>query len=123
MAYIAIDTEKYIGQSVGSGQCVAFVQKCAGAPLTRCWKEGEKVRGADIPRGTAIATFQNGQYQNDTHGNSHAAIYLEQDDKAIYVLDQWIRPNYAQEVHRRPIQFRGGKGASCDDGDAYSVIE
>lgn len=119
MAYMAIDPEKYRGLSVGSGQCVAFVQKCAGTPLTHYWKEGEKVRGADIPRGTAIATFQNGRYQNDTHGNSHAAIYLNQDDKGIYVLDQFN----GQPVEQRQLLFKGGKGKPNSDGDAFSVIE
>ncbi|HEY6402163.1 MAG TPA: BPSL0067 family protein [Blastocatellia bacterium] len=122
MAYIANDPEQYIGTSFGSGQCVAFVQECAGAPITHDWKEGEKVRGADIPRGTAIATFQDGEYQNDLNGNSHAAIYLEQDDEAIYVLDQWISRK-PQPVHMRRIKFKGGADEPRNDGDAYSVIE
>jgi hypothetical protein len=82
-------------------------------------KEGEKVRGADIPKGTAIATFINGVYPSLPHGN-HAAIYVEQNADGLVVWDQWV----GQPVHKRLIQFRGGEGPNLsNDGDAFSVIE
>lgn len=118
MAFIATDPEKYEGQVVGDGQCVAFVKKTSGAPQTSLWKEGEKVRGAQIDTGTAIATFINGEYPSLATGN-HAAIYVEQNADGLVVWDQWT----AQPVHKRTINFRGGVGKLSNDGDAFSVIE
>jgi hypothetical protein len=118
MPYIALYPGNYIGRIVGDGQCVAYVKECAHAPQASTWIEGARVRGMQIPIGTAIATFQQGQYTSSTNGNSHAAIYLGQDDTAIYVLDQWT----GQPVHTRPIFFKGGNDKPRNDGDAYSVI-
>ena len=70
-----------------------------------------------------IATFQNGAYSNNTHGFSHAAIFLRQTAEGIYVLDQWIHVGKRQVVHERLIRFKGGIGKPVDDGDAYYVIE
>jgi hypothetical protein len=71
-----------------------------------------------IQRGTAIATFIDGKYPNQPHGN-HAAVYISQDGNAIWVYDQWT----GKGVHKRPIRFKGGVGYASDDGDAYYVIE
>lgn len=92
MAYIAATRRAYIGQSVGSGQCVAFTQKAANMPRTAVWRRGALVKGnTSIPPGTAIATFGvDGRYGNHTDGRSHAAIYLGQDENGIQVLDQWM---------------------------------
>ena len=106
------------GKVIGDGHCVAFVRTCSKAPETAKWKAGKKVRGADIAKGTAIATFKSGKYSSAETGN-HAAIYDGQDEKGIFVWDQWK----GQPVHRRQIEFRGGKGSPSNDGDAFSVIE
>jgi hypothetical protein len=106
------------GKVVGDGHCVAFIKACAGAPETEKWKAGKKVRKAEIPIGTAIATFKDGKYAGNVTGN-HAAIYDGQDTKGIFVWDQWK----GQPVHRRHIEFRGGKGSPSNDGDTFSVIE
>lgn len=92
MAYVASTPRAYIGQSVGSGQCVAFTQKAANMPRTAAWRRGALVKGnASITPGTAIATFDvDGRYGNHTDGRSHAAIYLGQDENGIQVLDQWL---------------------------------
>jgi hypothetical protein len=118
MAFIAPNPEEYEGEVVDDGQCVAFVKEASGAPQTSLWKQGEKVRGSDIPKGTAIATFMNGVYPSHCHGN-HAAIYVEQNAEGLVVLDQW----QGQVVHQRTIHFRGGVGDPSNDGDAFSVIE
>ena len=118
MAFIAKDPEKYAGQVVGNGHCVIYVQKTSGAPHTSEWKEGEKVRGADIPKDTAIATFIDGVYPSHAHGN-HAAIYVGQNDEGLVVWDQWV----GQPVHMRTIHFKGGEGSPSNDCDAFSVIE
>jgi hypothetical protein len=119
MAYICKNPASYKGEVVGTGQCVAFVQRAAKAPLTSNWKEGVKVKGSTtMEKGTAIATFKNGVYPNNSTGN-HAAIYISQNDTGILVYDQW----FGHPVDQRLIKFRGGSGSPSNDGDAFSVIE
>ena len=119
MAYIATKPDFYLGRVVGSGQCVAYVQQACKAPLTKKWKRGALVRGnKDIKPGTAIATFsKDGVYENKTTGESHAAIYLAQNDKGILVLDQWLK----QPVHNRIIREGGVK--DVNNALKYYVIE
>ncbi|WP_152554925.1 BPSL0067 family protein [Serratia sp. DD3] len=71
------------------------------------------VKGATIATGTAIATFnQRGNYEG------HAAIYIKQDKKGIYVYDQWT----SRPLNERLIIFRG-YGDVSNDGDQFYVIE
>jgi hypothetical protein len=99
------------------------VKAAAGAPLTAAWQKGAPVRGnPHIEPGTAIATFESdGSYTSES-GN-HAAIYLSQDDRGIWVYDQWR----GQPVHKRLIPFEGGGGAKwgnkSNDGSRFAVIE
>jgi hypothetical protein len=118
MSYVASDPASYLGQVVGDGQCVAYVKEASGAPASSLWSEGDKVKGHDIATGTAIATFQDGKYQNATDGSSHAAIYISQDDDGLSVYDQWA----GQPVHKRIIHFRNGAGTANNDGDQFSVV-
>lgn len=94
---------------VGDGECVALVQRAAGMPLTRYWRREASVRGnPDIKPGTIIATFDDdGRYGNHTDGTSHAAIYLRQDEKGIYVIEQYNRRNNGVVVENVPphVQF------------------
>jgi len=111
-----------IGKVIGTGQCVAFVEKAAGTPPTASWKQGRKVRSdLTVPAGTAIATFDpTGTYGNHTDGRSHAAIYIGQNADGLDVYDQWL----GQSVHERTIHFRGGtQGTAVNDGDQFYVIE
>lgn len=119
MAYICSNPESYDGKLVGTGQCVAFVQECTNAPNTSLWKEGKKVKGAILDKGTAIATFVDGKYPNNSTGN-HAAIYVEQEAAGIWVYDQWVKQGM---VKKRLIRFKGGVGSPSNDGDAFSVID
>jgi hypothetical protein len=119
MAYIAASPATYSGQAVGTGQCVAFVQKASLAPLTAQWKQGALVKGnTSIAVGTAIATFDpNGTYGNHTDGSSHAAIYTGQNAAGLQVWDQWL----GQPVHQRTIRF--GQPKPVNDGNKFYVIE
>jgi hypothetical protein len=121
--YIAARPEMFEGRVVGAGHCVDFVKAAAGVPRTAAWQEGAAVRGnPDIAPGTAIATFESdGSYTSES-GN-HAAIYLYQDERGIWVYDQW----QGQPVHKRLIRFEGGSGAKrgskSNDGRRFAVIE
>jgi hypothetical protein len=116
-AFLATDPESYEGEVVADGHCAKYVQACSGAPLTALWREGPKVKGAALIRGTAIATFIGGRYASHETGN-HAAIYDGQTAAGIWVWEQWK----GHPVSRRLIHFRGGKGSPSNDGDAFSVI-
>jgi hypothetical protein len=121
--YIAARPEVFEGKVIGAGHCVDFVKAAAGVPQTGAWREGAEVRGnPHIARGTAIATFEpDGSYTSES-GN-HAAIYLYQDGRGIWVYDQWR----GQPVHKRLILFDGGSGAKrgskSNDGRRFAVIE
>jgi hypothetical protein len=121
--YIAARPEAFEGRVIGAGHCVDFVKAAAGVPRAAAWREGAPVRGnPNIARGTAIATFESdGSYTSES-GN-HAAIYLYQDDRGIWVYDQWR----GQPVHQRLVRFEGGSGAKrgskSNDGRRFAVIE
>jgi hypothetical protein len=108
---------------IGAGYCVDFVKASAGVPRTDAWQKGAEVRGnPHLPPGTAIATFESdGSYTSES-GN-HAAIYLDQDERGIWVYDQW----QGQPVHKRPILFEGGSGgkwgSKSNDRTRFAVIE
>jgi hypothetical protein len=79
MSWIAQRPSSFIGQMVGDGQCVAYVQRASDAPQTALWRRGALVKGSNTPQGTAIATFDpTGVYGNHVDGRSHAAIFHEQ---------------------------------------------
>jgi hypothetical protein len=121
--YVAARPEAFEGRVVGAGHCVDFVKAAVGLPRTAAWQESAKVHGnPHIARGTAIATFESdGSYTSES-GN-HAAIYLYQDDRGIWVYDQWR----GQPVHERLIRFDGGSGAKwgnkSNDGRRFAVIQ
>jgi hypothetical protein len=120
--YLAARPEAFEGRTVGAGHCVDFAKAAAGVPRTAAWRKGAEVRGnADIGRGTAIATFEaDGTYTNES--SNHAAIYLYQDDRGIWVYDQW----QGRPVHKRLIRFEGGRdsgrGSKSNDGTRFAAI-
>lgn len=120
--FVAVNPQRFLTQSVGDGECVAFVRAASGAPHTSAWRQGRAVKGHHaLAAGTAIATFDpSGRYGNHTDGRSHAAIYLRQDNASLVVLDQWRRPK-VQAVHERNINFGGA--TPVNDGDAFFVIQ
>lgn len=119
-ASVASGYEQYVGQSVGSGQCVALVQQAdSSVGLTATWTQGAQVQGnTDLAPGTAIATFDgSGKYANATDGSSHAAIYLGQDAAGnIQVEDQWL----GHPASVRTIRASGSTQANS--GSAFYVI-
>jgi hypothetical protein len=118
--FIAEDTHARLGEAVGSGHCMAHVQAVADVTHSSTLRQGEKVRGNEIPPGTVIGTFDaTGCYANATDGSSHVAVLVEQTPDGLKVVDQW----QGQPVHERLIRFKGGRGPACDDGDQYHVVE
>jgi len=128
MPYVYAEVDGLDGHDlVGTHQCIALVQAFTKAPRTSQWKQGGPVRGELLlPKGTAIATFEDGVYKSRPHGN-HAAFYLSQDQGGIWVMDQWKSATKIK-VSRHYLQFKGNaKNGSWKDasnnGDAFSVIE
>jgi hypothetical protein len=110
-----------LGQSVGSGQCVALVQATSVVGQTSTWVPGTSVTNGSLSPGTVIATFgSNGQYQN-IPGQSHAAIFLgyQKDDAGnitgIQVQDQWA--GHACGVRTIPY----GQGTAESGENFYAV--
>lgn len=131
MSYVCNAPLSWIGRpSVGSGECVPLVQAATGAPLIKFWRRGAKVQGnLTIKPGTAIATFESdGRYGNKEDGTSHAAIYIGQDAKEIFVIDQWnvwLHGKIAgkQLPHKRPIRFVNPGGKPVNVGADFYVVE
>jgi hypothetical protein len=122
MGWVATAPASYVGKTVGSGQCVAYVQAACGAPHTGEWRRGilVKGKGKEIPSGTAIATFDpNGTYGNHEDGRSHAAVFDQELPDGLRVWDQWK----GQPVHSRTIQFEHGNNPKdVNNGDRFYVI-
>ena len=115
------DLSSYIGQSVGTGQCVALV-KAANPALgsTSGWAAGATVQGnTTLAPGTPIATFDGAnRYANATDGSSHAAIYLGQDQRGMLVMDQWAGSNAAI----RTIPWSNPGSVAANTGSAFRVV-
>lgn len=112
---------------VGTHQCVVLIQHYTDAGPASGWRQGDAVFGNQmIRKGTAIATFKNGRYPNQKHGN-HAAFFLRQAINGIYVMDQW-KDKKKPRVSERFLESQGrNKDGSfknpSDNADAFFVIE
>lgn len=106
------------------GHCAKLVQFATGAPLTRFWLRGPRVkRNMKIPKGTAIAVFDaDGFYSDGTHPR-HAAIYLGQTAKGVQVLDQWVGKDVATWGFARTLGYGTARnGWTVNDGDHFHVV-
>lgn len=101
--FICDDITPYINKVVGGGECVDLLKTCANVSFAHQWQQGAMVWNNKVPTGTAIATFKNGVYPS--RRGYHAAIYISQDDKGIYVWDQW----QGKAVHTRLITADNNK--------------
>jgi len=106
----------------GHAECVEFIKQALGAPATGGWYEGKKITKGDVAilRGTAIATFVDGEFSHLGAGNQHAAIYLWQDPVGIWVLDQFKTQGF---VDKRNIKWVPTRPSKSNDAKAFSVIE
>jgi hypothetical protein len=100
------------------GECATGVQYVfykAGKPLgkTNTWKQGVQVKGNKILPGTAIASFRNGKYMND-----HAAVFIKETDKGLWVWDQWKGKKWG----KRLLKFKAENNPYSNDGELFFVI-
>jgi hypothetical protein len=109
----------------GNGECVTLVKNHTSVGWTGNWRQGKEVVGnRTLAQGTAIATFVDGKYPNQAHGN-HAAFYMGQVSDGIYIMDQW---RSKRQISKRFIRRQGkdahGKFISpSNNADAFFVIE
>jgi hypothetical protein len=103
-------------------ECVTFIQQATGAPVTKTWKQGQKIRKGDhsVPVGTVIATFVDGHYSTLGRSNQHAAVYLGQDEQGIWVLNQH---NGTKKVVVERIPWMPRSSGLSNDGKAFSVVK
>ena len=114
---------KMKGQAKGDGSALAFVTEAAKLPSPAKWAKGDKVEGATLRPGTPIATFKaDGTFAPGKGG--HAAIYVTQNKKGIWVYDQYKTAAGEQRpVDARFIRFKKGAGSPSNDAGSYSVIK
>lgn len=129
MPYIYAQVDDLEGTAkVGSKQCVALVQRYAGAPLASSWREGDAVVGhLSIARGTVIATFVDGRYPNKSRGN-HTGFFVSQDSGGVWIMDQWFSDTTKPLVSKRYLRRKGmnkqGKYVDpSNNADAFSVVK
>ena len=109
----------------GNGECVTLVKNHTSVGWTGNWRQGDNVVSANsLAQGTAIATFVNGRYANQSHGN-HAAFYMGQVSDGIYIMDQW-RSKAAigkRFIRRKGKDSNGNFIDPSNNVDAFFVIE
>ncbi len=126
--YGEVDSLIHLDKVISTGQCAALIQYYVkGIGLTKTWVPGPRVQELDpssIPRGTAIATFWNGKYPNQPHGN-HVAFYLGHTEEGIEVVEQWSGATVAQARKKRHpdgvIRFKGIKIPADQGGPKPSM--
>lgn len=145
MPHVYREVDKLLEQPrVGSGTCIDIVKLLVPGLIgrsTATWREGINVMeaykaGRPIPRGTAIATFENGRYpqrcQSGYHGSCHhAGLLLAVQAGGIWIADQWTAPERPTIKARfirlpPPRRVKLADGAWRDAGNnpyAYAVIE
>ena len=97
---------------------VQYVFYKAGNPLGKVstWKQGVKVRGNNVPAGTAIASFRNGRYARD-----HAAILIRETKEGLEVWDQFNTPK--KPWGKRTLKFSTDTNRSNNGNMFYVVIK
>jgi len=117
--------ERYMCSFIGrDGQCASLVKYLAGLPATSTWTHDERrVQGNTAIRpGTPVATFNyfpGNKYGELTYGppehpegekgKSHAAIYLGQDARGIWVFDQGEgNPPRVHRIEFSKLGYEGG---------------
>ena len=126
MSNVYADARNLEGKPIeGNGQCVTLVKNHTSVGWTGNWRQGSEVVGnRTLAPGTAIATFVDGKYPNQAHGN-HAAFYMGQVSDGIYIMDQWSsKPRISKRFVRRQGKDSHGNFVNpSNNADAFFVIE
>ncbi len=118
LPHVASFEGQVLGPPPYQGECAAGVQVIFSRAgiilgLTRTWRPGVRVRGNNVPAGTAIASFQNNRYWK------HAAILIRETSVGLDVWDQWA----GQPWHRRTLRFNDSDTANgSNNGNLFYVI-
>lgn len=118
MSYLVPNPLSYVGHPPKfnkhhKAECAFLAQSLTAMPLAAHWKPGTKVKGNhSIPRGTVIAMFINGVYQNKS-GLAHTALYVGQSKDGIEVVHQY---NTIPHIKGCLIRFGGGLLAGHTSG-------
>ncbi|WP_226939448.1 BPSL0067 family protein [Janthinobacterium rivuli] len=122
MPYIARADYAKQKEIVGNGECVTLARHLTGARASSLWREGDKVpdllEQGGIAKGTLIATFVNGRYQNLRQGN-HAALFIRQVPGGIEIFDLWRN----HKPSARVIYFGRSAAGASNRPERYSVVE
>ena len=81
-------------------------------------EERHALQKRGIAKGTVIATFVNGRYQNLRQGN-HAALFIRQVPGGIEIFDQWRN----HKPSARVIYFGRSAAGASNRPELYSVVE
>ena len=136
MPHIYNDVHKLVNQPlVGTGDCVALVQKLTDVGWTGGWRPWVRVLDAGYIRvGTVIATFdKHGRYPNKPTGN-HAAFFVAMgplDSKTgrpqyFVAVDQWKGQPVIKQHKIYPLgQFSHIAGGFSDsqNADTFWVVQ
>lgn len=126
MTKVYLDVHSLEGKlKEGNGECVTLVKNHTSAGWTGGWRQGPSVVGnPTLKPGTAIATFVDGKYANQPHGN-HAAFYMGQAPDGIFIMDQWrSKPRIGKRFIRRKGKDAHGRFVDpSNNADAFFVIE
>lgn len=149
MPYIYTEVDLLLRKPfVNDGDCVDLIKELVPGlrrVSTQAWKQGAnlmeaRMAGKVFPRGTAIATFENGRYPQRCSGNyngtgqscRHAALLLRVDPSGIWVMDQYRGDPGRSFIEKRLIavppprlqKFADGTWRNAgNNANAYYVIE
>lgn len=135
MPHVYSDVDKLqLEPVIDGGNCVSLIKAFAPGlkgETTLVWKEGAKVLGnRSIPRGTAIATFENGKYPRRGAGQgNHAAFFLWHTSDGFWVMDQYKSTNPPRPFIGKRFLSKRGKNKDgtykdpSNNAEAFSVIE
>ena len=133
MPYIYPGVDSLLKQPfIKDGDCVDLIKALVPGLIgksTTSWKQGENLMearraGKTVPRGTAVATFENGRYPQKCSGNyngtrqscRHAALLLRVDPSGIWVMDQYKGDNNRLFIFHRLIRLPPPREQKFADG-------
>ncbi len=89
MPYTATVPTRYLGSHYRDSSGVRLLTDAVSAPDIGAWREGKALSGSGTPPayGTAIAIFKNGRFPSPGDPDLHCALYLEQNNIGIEVID------------------------------------